>query len=251
MIQRVLIIEDEPISASRLKRLLGDYDANMKIEGPLCSIVDVVKTLQTNNNYDIIFADIRLQDGSVFDAFSMVHPQALVVFTTAYDEYALQAFKCNGIDYLLKPIEGETLFRTLHKVEKLMENFEHREKLIKENLYKTCPYRQRLIVIAKDEWVLLPVKDIVYIHVDKGVTMAHTRSGKSYVLQKSIIELEEQLDPNQFFRLNRQYLANIQAIKHVKFNFSGKMRVVLDGCDDCNIIVSKERTPLLHRWLDQ
>ena len=156
--KKVLIIEDELLSAKRLKKMILDIDDTLEVDGPLQSVKDVVEYMQAHDDYDLVFSDIRLLDGDVFMAFQKVLPSSLVIFTTAYDEYAMQAIKSNGIDYLLKPIDEDELREAMKKVGNLTSS----NGKLKSVIDKLVRYKERLLVYKGGDMVSLPVNDILY-----------------------------------------------------------------------------------------
>lgn len=245
--KKVLIIEDELLSAKRLKKMILDIDDTLEVDGPLQSVKDVVEYMQAHDDYDLVFSDIRLLDGDVFMAFQKVLPSSLVIFTTAYDEYAMQAIKSNGIDYLLKPIDKDELREAMKKVGNLTSS----NGKLKSVIDKLVRYKERLLVYKGGDMVSLPVNDILYFYKDGRNMLVTTSSGEAYCLSVTIQELESQLDPDKFFRLNRQYLVNIAALKKISPFFNSKLIVQLFHCSDRNIIVSKERAVLFKEWLNR
>lgn len=245
--KKVLIIEDELLSAKRLKKMILDIDDTLEVDGPLQSVKDVVEYMQAHDDYDLVFSDIRLLDGDVFMAFQKVLPSSLVIFTTAYDEYAMQAIKSNGIDYLLKPIDEDELREAMKKVGNLTSS----NGKLKSVIDKLVRYKERLLVYKGGDMVSLPVNDILYFYKDGRNMLVTTSSGEAYCLSVTIQELESQLDPDKFFRLNRQYLVNIAALKKISPFFNSKLIVLLFHCSDRNIIVSKERAVLFKEWLNR
>lgn len=245
--KKVLIIEDELLSAKRLKKMILDIDDTLEVDGPLQSVKDVVEYMQAHDDYDLVFSDIRLLDGDVFMAFQKVLPSSLVIFTTAYDEYAMQAIKSNGIDYLLKPIDEDELREAMKKVGNLTSS----NGKLKSVIDKLVRYKERLLVYKGGDMVSLPVNDILYFYKDGRNMLVTKSSGESYCLSVTIQELESQLDPDKFFRLNRQYLVNIAALKKISPFFNSKLIVQLFHCSDRNIIVSKERAVLFKEWLNR
>lgn len=245
--KKVLIIEDELLSAKRLKKMILDIDDTLEVDGPLQSVKDVVEYMQAHDDYDLVFSDIRLLDGDVFMAFQKVLPSSLVIFTTAYDEYAMQAIKSNGIDYLLKPIDEDELREAMKKVGNLTSS----NGKLKSVIDKLVRYKERLLVYKGGDMVSLPVNDILYFYKDGRNMLVTTSSGEAYCLSVTIQELESQLDPDKFFRLNRQYLVNIAALKKISPFFNSKLIVQLFHCRDRNIIVSKERAVLFKEWLNR
>lgn len=250
--KKVLIIEDDHFSARRLKRLIMDIDDTVDVHGPLKSVVEVVDELSARNDYDLVFSDIRLIDGDVFEAFREVRPNAFVIFTTAYDEYAMQAIKNNGLDYLMKPIDFKELCAAVDKIRlaKTADQDTVQEGmagLLKDNVR----YRERFLVGKGDELVVLYVDDINYISIDGARILAFTDGDKAYQLSVSMTELERELDPAKFFRINRQYIANIKGIRKISTFFFSRLTVRLKGCNDDNIIIGKEKTVQFKKWLDR
>lgn len=249
--KKILIIEDDFFSAKRLKKLIMDSDDMVDIHGPLKSVNDVVEELSVNNDYDLVFSDIRLVDGDVFEAFHKVKPNSFVIFTTAYDEYAMQAIKNNGLDYLMKPIDFKELCAAMDKFKMFKTAHEEVHSKLNGLLNDTRQYRERFLVSKGDELVMLYTDDISYLYKTDNHTLAFTEDGSSYSLTMSMADLELALDPDKFFRINRQYIANIKGIKKISLFFSSKLIVKLKGCDDDNIVISKEKTGQFKKWLDK
>lgn len=243
---RYLIIEDEPLNASRLKRMILEIEPESDVAGPLESITEVISHLRAHRDYDLIFADIRLNDGDVFQAFQQVMPQTFVVFTTAYDEYAMQAIKSHGIDYLLKPIDPDELEAAIDKAHLYRTNL-HEVQAFADSVIR---YKERLLVYKGSDMVSLPVCDILYFKTDGRKVQLMTASGELYAIPTPMQGLEQELDPVKFFRLNRQYLVNIRAIQRISTFFSGKLKVYLNQCHDEDIIVSRERSQSFRDWLN-
>lgn len=247
---RILIIEDEALSANRLKRLLLEINDMLDIEGPITSVDNVVKTLHTNNTFDLILSDIRLKDRLVFEAFQEVTPCCPVIFTTAYDEHALKAFRNNGIDYLLKPIAADELYAAYHKAESMYTTKTTAPKILAASKELKC-YRERILVAKGDELIPLRLSDISYIHTEGNYVIAHTFGGDSYRFTQNMTELEDMLNPNIFFRLNRQYIAHIDSIHKISFFFNSRLSVKIKGCQHGSIIVSKEKSTTFRNWLNR
>lgn len=246
--KKVLIIEDERISAIRLEKLIREIDDTIEVEGPLASVSEVVEHLRRHNDYDLIFADIRLSDSDVFTAFQEIMPASFVIFTTAYDEYAMQAIKNHGIDYLLKPIDEKDLRQAIQKL----------SLGVKENTGKLHQvmgdmphYKERLIVYKGEELIPLQVSEILYFSKESKELLCMTAEGKQYhVRNMTMQDLEEQLNPEKFFRLNRQYFIHIRALKRITPFFNSKLKVRLCHCQDEEILVSRERSILFKKWLE-
>lgn len=249
--KKILIIEDDFFSAKRLKKLIMDVNDTVDIHGPLRSVDDVVDELSVSNDYDLVFSDIRLVDGDVFEAFRKVKPNSFVIFTTAYEEYAMQAIKNNGFDYLMKPISFKELCAAMDKFKMFKTAHEEVHSKLNDLLNDTRQYRERFLVSKGDELVMLYTDDISYIYKTDNHVLAFTEDGSSYSLTMNMADLELALDPDKFFRINRQYIANIKGIKKISLFFSSKLIVKLKGCDDDNIVISKEKTGLFKKWLDK
>lgn len=249
MNHRILIIEDEPISAARLARMITDILPDAEIETPLATVEDVVARLRQDVPYWLIFADIQIGGGNVFQAFGEATPQSLVIYTTAYDEYALNAIKSKGIDYLLKPIDKEELENAINKAAELATQNDC-EAAARQGEAE-CGWRKRLLVSIGDGLMPISVEDINFIVLRGKKTAIHCKDGKEYDLPLAMNEIEAQLDPSMFFRLNRQYIVNIRAIRRIKNHFSSRLIVKIDGCDDDTIMVSKQKATLLKQWIDK
>ena len=246
--KKVLIIEDERISAIRLEKLIREIDDTIEVEGPLVSVSEVVEHLRRHNDYDLIFADIRLSDSDVFTAFQEIMPASFVIFTTAYDEYAMQAIKNHGIDYLLKPIDEKDLRQAIQKLSLgVRENTGKLHQVMGDMTH----YKERLIVYKGEELIPLQVSEILYFSKEGNELLCMTAEGKQYhVRNMTMQDLEEQLNPEKFFRLNRQYFIHIRALQRITPFFNSKLKVRLLHCLDEEILVSRERSVLFKKWLE-
>ena len=246
--KKVLIIEDERISAIRLEKLIHEIDDTIEVEGPLVSVSEVVEHLRRHNDYDLIFADIRLSDSDVFTAFQEIMPASFVIFTTAYDEYAMQAIKNHGIDYLLKPIDEKDLRQAIQKLSLgVKENTGKLHQVMEDMTH----YKERLIVYKGEELIPLQVSEILYFSKESKELLCMTAEGKQYhVRNMTMQDLEEQLNPEKFFRLNRQYFIHIRALQRITPFFNSKLKVRLCHCLDEEILVSRERSVLFKKWLE-
>lgn len=246
--KKVLIIEDERISAIRLEKLIHEIDDTIEVEGPLVSVSEVVEHLRRHNDYDLIFADIRLSDSDVFTAFQEIMPASFVIFTTAYDEYAMQAIKNHGIDYLLKPIDEKDLRQAIQKLSLgVRENTGKLHQVMGDMTH----YKERLIVYKGEELIPLQVSEILYFSKESKELLCMTAEGKQYhVRNMTMQDLEEQLNPEKFFRLNRQYFIHIRALQRITPFFNSKLKVRLCHCLDEKILVSRERSVLFKKWLE-
>lgn len=257
----ILIIEDEERSFMRLKRLLlNTIDASLRIDGPITNVADAIGALREatdeTQRYDIIFADIRLEDGDVFDAFIDCTPQVPVIFTTAYNEYALEAFRSNGIAYLLKPIVPSELEEAVKKASALVADRQAPPAdipalLASLGLHQTHDYREHFLVPNNDGYTVLNVHDINHFSTENGITRAYLNNGRSMALTYPLGDIEAQLNPRKFFRANRQYIIHIDSIERIYFSFNYKLSVHLKGYPQVEILVSKEKAALLKEWADK
>lgn len=251
---KILIIEDEKHNASRLQRLLIEISSEFEIIGILETVRESVFWLEKNTAPDAILMDIRLSDGLSFDIFDRVHVVSPVIFTTSYDEYAVRAFKVNSIDYLLKPIEKEELKAALKKVNVEKNNnitsldFERLLNLFRE---KTPVFRKRFLLPRANGYKTLTVGEIGYIFTEQKITNIVTREGSSEILDQTMDELEDELDPDLFFRANRQFIIHIDNVGMIYNEINGKLKIVLKCGHSVEIIVSREKAPLLKKWLNR
>lgn len=251
---KILIIEDEKHNASRLQRLLTDISPEFEIEGVLETVRESVSWLEKRAAPDVILMDIRLSDGLSFDIFDKVDVVSPVIFTTSYDEYAVRAFKVNSIDYLLKPIEKEELEAALEKVDierkKSVPSLEL-EQLLHLFREKSPVFRKRFLLPRANGYKTLTVGEIGHIFTEQKITYLVMRDGNSEILGQTMDELEDELDPDVFFRANRQFIIHIDSVGMIQNDINGKLKVVLKHDHTIEIIVSREKAPLLKKWLDR
>lgn len=251
---KILIIEDEKHNASRLQRLLTEISHEFEIEGVLETVKESVSWLEKRAAPDVILMDIRLSDGLSFDIFDKVDVVSPVIFTTSYDEYAVRAFKVNSIDYLLKPIEKEELEVALEKVDierkKSVPSLEL-EQLLHLFREKSPVFRKRFLLPRANGYKTLTVGEIGYIFTEQKITNLVTRDGNSEILGQTLDELEDELDPDTFFRANRQFIIHIDNVGMIQNDINGKLKVVLKSDNAIEIIVSREKAPLLKKWIDR
>lgn len=251
---KILIIEDEKHNASRLQRLLTEISPEFEIEGVLETVRESISWLEKRAAPDVILMDIRLSDGLSFDIFDKVDVVSPVIFTTSYDEYAVRAFKVNSIDYLLKPIEKEELEAALEKVDierkKSVPNLEL-EQLLHLFRGKLPVFRKRFLLPRANGYKTLTVGEIGYIFTEQKITYFVTRDGNSEILGQTMDELEDELDPDVFFRANRQFIIHIDNVGMIQNDINGKLKVVLKHDHTVEIIVSREKSSLIKKWLDR
>ncbi len=251
---KILIIEDEKHNASRLQRLLADISSEFEVVGVLETIRESVNWLKKETAPDVILMDIRLSDGLSFDIFEKADVVCPVIFTTSYDEYAVRAFKVNSIDYLLKPIEKEELEAALEKAD--IERKKNAPVLELEQLLhlfkeKVPVFRKRFLLPGFNGYKTVAVDDIEYIFTEQKITYLVTREGNNEMLGQTMDELEDELDPEVFFRANRQFIIHINSVGMIQNDINGKLKVILKQDRSVEIIVSREKAPLLKKWLDK
>ena len=249
---KAVIIEDERLAADLLKNIIKQLDEDIEIITTLQTIEDSVEWLNNNEHPDIMFVDIHLADGSSFSIFEKTEVRCPIVFTTAYDEYALKAFEVNSIDYLLKPINKDDLQRALNKYK----NFKGDNKDLDYKKFvnrflsegNVNNYKEYFLVPERDKLIPLAAKDIAYIYIDLRLIKAVTFSGKVHYLNQNLDEIMNQLNPKKFFRANRQYIVAHESIKDVSMWFGNKISLNLTLPTEEKIIVSKARVTEFKNW---
>lgn len=251
---RVLIIEDEVHNAKRLKSILEDIDPEIEVIAMLEGVTESINWFKNHHHPDLIFTDVRLTDGLCFDIFSEVNFTCPVIFTSAFDEYALRAFQVNSIDYLLKPIKKEELVKSLHKFKttlhppylgQLMDDVAAILKQQQKN------YRTRFLIPIKDSFYTVMIKEVAYFYTEYRTTRAVMANNQQHIIPFTMEELEEQLDPDIFFRVSRQYLINNFSITRINNYFNGKLHLVLNPETTEKIIMSRDRSKIFKQWLDR
>lgn len=250
---KILILEDEQRNAMRLIRLLNDIDTTFIIEGPLTNIKEAVDFFQSGKTTDLILADIRLTDGLSFETLKYAPATVSIIFTTAYDEYAVQAFKFNSFDYLLKPLDADELEAAIDKATKAGKNYadENLRQLFDSLQKNQFRYRERFLLPYRDGYKTVRVSDINHIETENKTVYLRLNNGTSEVVNMSMDELEQQLNPDCFFRANRQYIINIEYVLFLSNYFGGKLIVRLKGYPNTKITVSKEKAQRLKEWIDR
>lgn len=249
----VIIIEDEKPAARRLSRLLQEQ--GVAVNTMLHSVGESVTWFQENNHPDLIFLDIQLSDGLSFEIFDLVAVKSAIIFTTAYDEYALQAFKLNSIDYLLKPIDEEELAAAVQKYrERVKESrplaidFEDIKKLLVHPLDRD--FKRRFTVKVGQHIRIINAEDIECFYSENKGTYAATSDGRNHLLDTTLENLESELEPGQFFRISRKYFININHIRDIISYTNSRLRIKLNRHNDQDIIVSRERVKDFKLWLE-
>ncbi|TBN03641.1 response regulator transcription factor [Hyunsoonleella flava] len=249
----IIIIEDEKPSARRLQRMLQTL--NLETQVMLHSVEESIEWFQNNAHPDVIFLDIQLSDGLSFQIFETIDIKSAVIFTTAYDEYALQAFKLNSIDYLLKPIDEDDLKVAVKKYqERLPKNqavtldFNDIKKLLVNPIDRE--YKKRFSVKVGQHLKLVNIDEIECFYSENKGTYLHTTEGRNYLIDNTLEQLEEELEPQIFFRINRKFFVNIDAIKDMVSYTNSRLQIKLNSYNEQEVIVARERVKDFKNWLE-
>jgi len=253
---KVLIIEDEAPAFRRLEKILHEIDPAIEILEVFDSVEDSVGYLKNHGTPDLVFMDIQISDGVSFQIFDQVELKCPVIFTTAYDEYMLKAFKVNSIDYLLKPIKKEELEAALGKYKSLhnttsVPTADSLHEIISQIKLGGDPYKSRFLVKQGDKMLSIKSRDIVCFQSKHGIVHIATKNEKSYLSDFTLDDLMNQLDPSVFYRANRQFIIHIDYIHTVHKYFKGKLMIELDHFNGDQIIVSTEKATSFKNWMDQ
>jgi DNA-binding LytR/AlgR family response regulator len=275
----ILIIEDEELTARKLQRLLTDIEPSAVVVGMAVSVEESVAWLLTHPKPDLIFMDIELADGQSFDIFNQVAIVSPVIFTTAYDEYAIKAFKVNSIDYLLKPVKEDDLRQALAKRHALKQIFAGQESPLETNHLETSlaslleqlrsfspapsaitsppleprlvSFRDRFMIRQGQRLFTVTVEEVAYFFTRKKLSFLKTRDNREWQLDYTMDELSQMLDPRRFFRLNRQVITELRAVDKVHLYFNGKLKIHLQPLFDEEVIVSREKAGEFKGWLGE
>jgi DNA-binding LytR/AlgR family response regulator len=252
---KVLILEDETLAAEKLENTLLEIDPSTTIVAKLSSVESAVQWLQNNPHPDLIVSDIRLLDGLSFEIFKQVKTDKPVIFTTAYDQYAIKAFEVNSIDYLLKPVQKEKLEASLSKLKNLAVQkpnaaIDYTE-VLKFIQSSRTEYKSRFMVKLGQKIIAVPADKIAYFYSENKLTFIITKDGKKLPLDQPLEELMELLDPKIFFRINRQFIVTFDAIAEIHPYFKGRIKLTLNPKADDEVVISSERTPEFKKWIDQ
>lgn len=251
----ILIVEDEELAVKKLQKTLAGVDPSANVVGVTDSIQGTVDWLQNNSNADLILMDIELADGQSFEVFNQVEVKAPVIFTTSYDEYALKAFKVNSVDYLLKPIQSEDLQAALTKYRKLTNTNKssdiNLESLVKQLQQQLQPkeYRKRFLVKHAQKLVSVDVDEISYFYSDGRLNFFKTHDNKKFVVDYTMEELEDMLDPDKFFRISRSFYVAIEAIDKIDDYFGNRLILQLKPAVDKEALVSREKVSDFKKWM--
>lgn len=248
---KVLIVEDETLAADNLVKILMEI-GSIEVIAVLESVIETVEWFKQNEEPEILFLDIHLADGSAFEIFEKVEISCPVIFTTAYDEYALKAFKVNSIDYLLKPLEFNAVTRSLEKHKRLITpsiSSVNDLRILIDYFKEQKPYISNFLIHAKgDKLIPLNTDAVMYFFIDYGTVKAVTAESKSFTMDKTLDEITEMLDPHLFFRVNRQYIISRKAIRDMDLWFNQRLSVNLKVSVPEKIVISKARIQEFKTW---
>lgn len=249
---KVLVIEDEPLAAEKLCDFIGRYDDSIKIAATLDSVKEIRKWFRNNQPPDLIFSDIELLDGNVFEFLENAELNNPIIFTTAYDQFLLQAFERNGIAYLLKPFTYENFVAAMQKLEKLKQNFAAGQadfwREIQKNLVEP-KYKERFVIKLRGGIQFIETNQIAYFQIQDGILFAFDAAGNRFPLNENLNHLEQILDPQIFFRINRSETVNLKFIERLEPYFNDRLVIRLQNLK-VKLISSTNRTPNLRKWIE-
>lgn len=253
----VLIVEDELHAQRELKRLLANSGYDIHIMEYIDSVEDAINWINENPEPDIMFFDIQLSDGLSFEIFNHVNTKAPVIFTTAFDEYAIRAFKVNSIDYLLKPIKQDELNAALTKFHSIISSgknlesglkLEQIEKLLEINKPR---YKSRFITRIGDQIKHIGIDEVAYFMAEDNEVLLVTKNNKRYFIDYALEQLNNMLDPDAFFRANRSYIINISSIKKISKYFNSRIHLNLEPPTEDTVLISRVKVPDFLNWIDK
>jgi DNA-binding LytR/AlgR family response regulator len=255
---KILIVEDEELAAKKIKKTLAEVDETAEVIAVTESIQNTVNWLEDNPAPDLILMDIELSDGQSFEIFSRTKVKSAVIFTTSYDEFALKAFKVNSIDYLLKPVQKEELSAALDKFKNMTGVYKPTEKtelnmdaLVKELQQKLQPkdYRKRFLVKHGQKLVSIETDDIAYFFSDGRLNFFKTFDNRKFVVDYTMDELEDMLDPQRYFRISRSFYISVASIDQIHDYFGNRLLLQLKPTVDKETVVSREKVTDFKKWM--
>lgn len=248
----ILIIEDEEPAVQRLKKILLEIEPESKILDVLVSVRSAIEWFKTHAAPDIILLDINLADGSSFEIFSVINVESPIIFITAFDEFAIQAFKLNSVEYLLKPVKKEELVAAINKYKKLHSSnssIPDLKMLIDTIQKKQEPFKKRFLIRYGEHIKAIDTEQVAYFYTEEKINFLKTKDGHTYPVEYNLDKLETMLDPDRFFRINRQFIISIDSIVEM-FSFSkSRVKVNLKPAIKMDTVVSTERSPHFKEWL--
>lgn len=255
----VLVIEDEKAAAKRLISLIQQISPKTTIVAQLDSVKRSVTWLQQNTSPDLIFMDIQLADGLSFEIFDHITVLAPIIFTTAYDQYAIKAFKVNSIDYLLKPIDADELTTAIDKYQSFHQNQSAAQTVTPDlsqlqqalQMIQGPEYKSRFVVKVGEHIRAIPIEEALYFFSQEKVTYLQSSRGKHYIIDYSLEQVEDMVDPSVYFRISRKYMVRFSAIEDIITYSSSRLKLKLKHSDDHDVLVSRDRVADFKQWLDR
>ncbi len=256
----IFIVEDEELAVKKLQKTLLAVEPGARVVGVADSITAAVEWLQENETPDLVLMDIELSDGQSFEIFNLVEVKSPVIFTTSYDEFALKAFKVNSIDYLLKPIQKEELQIALEKYKQVRNNYAMKaepvpvinvDQLVKQLQQKLQPkeFRKRFLVKFAQKLVSIEIDDIAYFYSDGRLNFFKTTDNKKYVVDYTMDELEDMLDPEKYFRISRSFYVSVGSIDKIDDYFGNRLILQLKPALEKEALVSREKVTEFKKWM--
>ena len=249
---RVVIIEDEISACENFIYLLSQIKTSIEVVQILDGVKSSVEYFQNKNEIDLIFMDVHLGDGIAFEIFEEVEIATPIIFTTAYDQYAIKAFKVNSIDYLLKPINQQELENAIVKFEQnntqIETNLTQIHQILTE-IQQAKKYKKTFLVHKKESLIPIETNVFAYFYIDLGLVKGITHNNESFILDKKMEDLEMELDPTLFYRVNRQYITQRKAVQKVNYSFNGKLTVIISPKPNESVVISKAKSKHFKEWL--
>lgn len=254
-----IIIEDEPRAARRLKNLLQTVEPGIQIEAMLESVEEALTYFHSDPKLDVIFSDIQLADDVSFSIFKQINSTVPVIFTTAYDAYAIEAFKANGIDYLLKPVSEEDLAQALAKYRNLVGDktvedpkmWDQLSSLLSKQSSQTPSFKKRFMVKVGSQLKSIAAEEVVAVYSKDKSTFLFTSGKRSFPMEQSLDVLQDQLDPDRFFRINRGFIVSLEANPEISMYSNSRLKLSIAGLEEELIVVARERTKEFKAWLGE
>jgi two-component system, LytTR family, response regulator LytT len=251
----IVILEDEELASDRLQSLIQEVEPGAVVKAVLQSVESASEWFSGHEHPDLIFSDIQLLDGVSFDVFKTINVTKPIIFTTAYDQYAIKAFEHNSVDYLLKPVQKEKLANALAKYKSMTGKKEQTavsyEQLLTHLMTGKASYKTRFMVRLGQKILSVPVDTIAYFYSESKLTYLVTSDGKRLPIDPTLEEIETQLDPALYFRANRQFVVRIDAIAEIHPYFKGRVKIKVSPDTEHEIVISSEKAPEFKKWLDR
>ena len=249
---KVVVIEDEPLASEKLCKFIARYDQSIQIAAALASVKETAAWFRSNPEPDLLFSDIELLDGKIFEFFKNRELACPIIFTTAYDEFWMQAFERNGIAYLLKPFTFEKFAAAVQKFENLKRNFAHAQTDFWREVrtsFAAPKYKARFVVKIKGGIQFIETAQITFIQMQNEIPYAFDAAGNKFPLNENLTQLEQNLDPKIFFRLNRSEIVNLNFIERLEPDFRDRLVVRIRNLN-IKLVSSTNRTPVLRKWIE-